>query len=259
MKAHDEQAGFTLVEVTVATAILTVVMVMVFFSATQVVKITVRGAANGVASLTAQSHMTTLEQYLRGAVSPVNAALEYPGVSPQPCASPPVSSSTAVQYAYDFRLQLCSAPARSQACTSTTVNRTGSGCPQWYLISVDSTASTCTRINQCTLAIQDLSVTGSPVVWQSTVYRCPSICQVDLGSSATANEEANGTTPSSPYLFTYFNSAGTQIKGSSTTGIQSVMLEEQVLALPAGAASAQQSYTDLSDTVWLTGAAAPQT
>jgi hypothetical protein len=249
----------TLVEVTVATAILAVVIVMVFFSATQVVRVTIRGTANGVASVTAQSNMTALEQYLRGAVSPLNAALEYPGISPQPCASPPVSASTAVQYAYDYQLQLCSAPARPQACTSTTVNTAGSECPQWYLVSVDASASSCTRSNQCTLKIQDLSVSGSPVVWRSTVYRCASACRGDLGSSATANEEANGVSPSSPYLFAYFNSAGTQIKGSSITSIQSITLEEQVLALPAPPASSPQTYTDLSDTVWLTGAAAPQT
>lgn len=259
MKREAPEAGFTLVEVTVATAILAVVMVMVFFSATQVVKTTVRGTANGVASVTAQSQMTALEQYLRGAVSPLNAALEYPAVSPQPCASPPVSASTAVQYAYDYRLQLCSAPARPQACTSANVGTAGSECPQWYLVSVDSSASTCTRTNQCTLKVQDLSVTGSPVVWQSTVFRCPAACRSDLGSSATTNEEANGTNPSSPYLFAYFNSTGAQIQGSSTTSIQSVTLEEQVLALPAPPAASQQTYTDLSDTVWLTGAAAPQT
>jgi prepilin-type N-terminal cleavage/methylation domain-containing protein len=259
LRQHGHEAGFTMIEVAVASAILAVVMVMVFFSATQVVKTTIRGTANGVASVTAQSQMTALEQYLRGAVSPANAALEYPTVSPQPCAGPPVSASTAVQYAYDYQLQLCSAPARPQACTSANVNAAGSECPQWYLVSVDSSATTCTRVSQCTLKVQDLSVTGSPVVWKSTVYRCPTACQGDLGSSTSTNEEANGVSPATPYLFAYFNSAGTQIKGSSTTSIQSIAVEEQVLAIPAPPTASMQTYTDLSDTVWLTGAAAPQT
>jgi prepilin-type N-terminal cleavage/methylation domain-containing protein len=254
-----DEAGFSLVELAVATAVLGVVMVMVFFSATQVVRTTVRGTANGVAAETAQSQMTSLEQYLRGAISPVNAAVEYPAVSPQPCANAPVSASTAVQYAYDYQLQLCSAPARPLACTSATVSTVGSECPQWYLVSVDSSPASCVKSNQCTLKVQDLSVTGSPVVFQSTVLRCPATCRSDLGSSTTSNEQAYGTSPSSPYLFAYFNSAGSQIKGSSTTSIQSVTLDFQVLALPAPPAGATQTFTELSDTVWLTGAAAPQT
>ena len=259
MRPPRDEAGFSMVEMAVATAVLAVVMVMVFFSATQVVRITVRGTANGVAAETAQLQMTVLEQYLRGAISPANAAVEYPAVSPQPCSSPPVSPSTAVQYAYDYQLQFCSAPARPLACTSATVNTAGSECPQWYLVSVDSTPSSCALSNQCTLKVQDLSATGSPVVWQSTILRCPSTCRSDLGSSTTANEEANGTNPSSPYLFAYFNSAGAQIKGSSTTSIQSIALDLQDLALPAARANTTQTYTELSDTVWLAGAAAPQT
>lgn len=259
MTRRDEQ-GFTLAELAVATTVLGVVIMMTFFTATEVVKLSVRGTAKGVAAEIAQSQVVVLEQYLRGAISPANAAIEYPAVTPTaPCSSAPVSSSLAVQYAYDYQLQLCSAPAHANGCTSANVNSQGSGCPQWYLISVSTSPSTCASNNQCKLQIQDLSITGSPIVWHADSFRCNSTCQADVGSDPTNNEQKNGASPAFPYLFSYYNASSALIKGNDNNHIQSVWLDMQVVSTPAGPTQNAQIYTELRDTVWLTGAATPQT
>ena len=258
--------GFTVVELVVACMMLSIVMTMTYLIATTMVKQTVQGAASGVSSETAQAQMATVDGYLRGAVSPANAQFVY-GISSLCTGTLPggasVTSSTAVQEAYDYYLLLCSAPPRSAAygCTSANAATTATSCPHLYLLYASS--SSCSAgYNECTLAIKDLTVGSSPTVFSATAFRCTSTCRSDLGSTSAlpSSHEASGASPSFPYLFTYYDSTGTtQVTGSSTSSVQSIHIDMQVLNSPPARATSTQSYTEMTDGVWMAGAATPQT
>ena len=258
MRRRRSEGGFSLPEVIVGMTVLLVVMSMTYLIATQLVKQAVVGAATGVSSETAQSQVVILEQYLHGAVSPANAQTEYPSLSP--CSGAP-SSTTAVQYAYDYFLELCTARPSAVACTAGTLTSANTSCPQLYLLTVDS-SSCASSYNKCTLKVQNLSASGTPTVFTSTIFRCASTCRDDLGSGTTppSTHEKHSASPAFPYLFTYYSSDGTtQLDGSSASGVQSVHLDLQMLNVPTALASGTQSYTEISDAVWLAGAATPQT
>ena len=267
MSAADvPEDGFTVVEVVVACMMMAIVMTMTYLIATTMVKQTVQGAAAGVSSETAQAQMATIDGYLRGAVSPANAQFVY-GISSLCTSTLPggasPTSSTAVQEAYDYYLVLCAAPPRSSAysCTSANAATSATSCPHLYLLYVSSSSCSGTY-NQCTLAIKDLTVSSTPTVFSSTLFRCSSTCRSDLGSTGAlpSSHEAGGASPSFPYLFTYYDSSGTtQLTGSTTSAVQSIHVDMQVLNSPPARARATQTYTEMTDGVWMAGAATPQT
>lgn len=272
MSSRESEGGFSAVEVVVGSVVLAIVMAMTYAIATTMVRTAVAGTGKGMAAETGQSQLATIEQYLRGAISPNNAKIEYEAAGLDPCSSSTApSATTAVQAAYDYYLELCSAPSNKTACTSSNVNSQNTSCPHLYVIFVDKT--TCTSsLNQCTLKIVDLSATSpsTPTVLSATTFRCTSTCQSDLSSSASSTSglsyEANGASPTFPYLFGYYT--GTYDPGSpssnhwSGTGLASVLLahlDMQTLAIPVAKATSTQHYTELSDAVWLAGAATPGT
>ncbi len=256
MTREDHEAGFTLTEVVIASMVFSILVTMTFFTATQIVRLAVRGTAKGTTAETAQSRMATLEQYLQDAVSPTSAAAEYQAAgvtSPAPC-SGAASSGTAVQSFSDYQLELCTAPPRSATCTQANVDQVGSGCPQLYSISVDP--SQCSSSNQCTLEIEDMSVAGTPVVWENSAFRCPSHCQAD---AKTSGELALGSPPSFPYLFTYYSVSGGNLTELTPDSTPSTWLPSNVgyitldveTAATSTAASSQPIYTELRDSAWI--------
>jgi hypothetical protein len=283
MSASPSEAGFSAVEVVVGTVVLSIVMVMTYLIGTTLVKQAVTGAGTGVAAETGQSQMATIEQYLRGAISPDNAKIEYAASGLDPCGSGSAPShATAVQYADDYFLELCSAPSNKTTCTSGNINNQNTSCPHLYLIFVDG--STCrTAYNQCTLKVVDLTATSpsKPTMFTSTTFRCPSSCRSDLSSSAsyTVNGttyaayspggltyKAGGATPAFPYLFGYYtgtydssNPTTNQWSGSGLSSVLLAHLDLQTLAVPVAPATSTQRYTEISDAVWLTGNAVPPT
>jgi type II secretory pathway pseudopilin PulG len=266
VSARDREDGFTVVELVVACMMMTIVMTMTYLIATTMVKQSVQGTAAGVSSETGQSQMATIDGYLRGAMTPTTAQFVY-GVSGLCTGTLPggttTSSSTAVQEAYDYYLVLCTAPPRSSTLTCTAANAASSAtsCPQLYLLYVSSSSCT-TTVNECMLKIRDLTVSSDPTVFSSTVFRCTSTCRSDLGSTTSlpSAHEASGASPAFPYLFTYFKSDGTsQTDGSVSSLIQSIHVDMQVLTAPPAQASSTQAYTEMTDGVWMAGAATPQT
>ena len=254
MSEDSADSGFTLVEVMVALLVFTVVLSMVSVSIVGMTRLTIHGTATGMSAETAQSQMQTIEQYLRSAVTPANAAVEYPQLSPSPCGG----AGNAVQQAYDYSLELCAAPPRADPCTAANwqSNPAGSACPQLYELAVAGQGS-CSTDNVCTLSIQDLSVTGSPVVWQTSAFRCPSSCQADLGTGS-GHQEQNGADPPFPYLFSYYGANGAQVTGATPSAVQSIEIDMQILVAPVGG-NDNKTYTELRDTVWLAGASSPST
>ncbi|MHB8438067.1 MAG: PulJ/GspJ family protein [Acidimicrobiales bacterium] len=249
------EGGYTLVELMVSMMVLAIVITMTWFIANQLVKISVHGTINGQAAEAAQSQIGILDQYLRGAISPTNAATEYPGIS-NLCSGGPGGSGTALQSANDYQLELCTAPQSPTACTSGNAASAYTACPQLYLITVDSTTCS-TSYGECTVEIKDMTVSSNPVVWSLATFRCPSTCQSDLGSP---KNEGNGASPSYPYLLTYYDSTGTnQVTGTNVSVVQSVHLDLEVLASPPAPVTASQIFTEISDSVWLPGAATPGT
>lgn len=272
MTAGGREAGFSTAEVVIGTVVLAIVMAMTYAIATTMVRTAVAGTGKGVAAETGQSQLAIIEQYLRGAISPNNAKVEYEATGLDPCGSASAPSpTTAVQAAYDYYLELCSAPSNKTACTSSNVTSQNTSCPHLYVVFVDG--STCTSsLNQCTLKVVDLSATSpsKPTVFSATTFRCTSSCRSDLSSSASSTTgltyEASGTSPSFPYLFGYYT--GTYNPGSpssnlwSGSGLASILvaqLDMQTLATPVAKATSTQRYTELSDAVWLAGAATPGT
>ena len=266
MTAQAPEDGFTVVELVVATMMMAIVLTMTYLIATTMVKQTVQGAAAGVSSETGQSQMATIDGYLRGAMTPTTAQFVY-GIASLCTGTLPggasASSSTAVQEAYDYYLVLCTAPPRSASLTCTAANAASAAtsCPQLYLLDVRSGSCTAS-VNACTLEIRDLSVTSRPTVFSSSVFRCTSTCRSDLGSTTSlpAGHETSGAAPAFPYLFTYYKSDGTtQTDGSTLSLVQSVHVDMQVLSAPPAQATATQAYTELTDGIWMAGAATPQT
>ncbi|MHB8680491.1 MAG: PulJ/GspJ family protein [Acidimicrobiales bacterium] len=249
---HGEE-GFSLTELALSFMVMAIVIAMTYMIGAQLVKNSVHGAVGGVAGETAQSQVVQLEQYLRGAITPTNAAIEYPSVS-NLCSGAPAGSSTAVQVVDDYQLELCTAPANSTSCTSSNATSQDTACPQLYMIEVDS--NTCsTTWGECTLKIIDESVTVNgvnPVVWSTTTLRCDSTCQGDLGT------KQNGTPSAVPLLFTYYDSTGTT-KTYTPSLVQSIKVDMEELAAPPARATQTQIYTEITDTVWLAGAATPLT
>lgn len=250
MRARQE-SGYTLIELTVSMTVMLIVVAMTYMIGAQVVKTAVHGTINGQAAETAQTQVSQLEQYLQDAVIPNSLLTEYPTIS-NLCSGGP-SSTSAVQAAYDFQLELCTSPSRAASCTSGLASTPNSACPQLYLISVNS-SSCSTAFDRCTLQVQDESVTVSgshPVVWSLASFRCTSTCRGDLGNGA-GNEEASGVSP----LFTYYNGT-TQVTGATVSSVKSVKLDLQNLSSPAKPSGTNEIYTEISDTVFLTGAATP--
>ncbi|MDE3086766.1 MAG: hypothetical protein KGJ77_08365 [Acidobacteriota bacterium] len=266
MSARPTEDGFTVVELVVACMMMAIVMTMTYLIATTMVKQTAQGTAAGVSSETGQSQMATIDGYLRGAMTPTTAQFVY-GVSGLCTGTLPggssANSSTAVQEAYDYYLVLCSAPPRSPSltCTAADAGSTATSCPQLYVLDVRSDSCTA-AVNACTLEIRDLSVSSRPAIFTSSVFRCTSTCRSDLGSTTSlpAGHEANGAAPAFPYLFTYYKSDGTtQIDGSTLSLVQSVHVDLQVLSAPPARATGTQAYTEMTDGIWMAGAATPQT
>lgn len=250
MTARSDE-GFTLVESAVASTILIIVLLMTYMIGTTVVKTAVQGTRSGVAAETAQSQVAVLEQYLQGAITPAGAATEYPSVS-NLCTG---GSQNAVQAAYDYQLELCTAPSSHVTCSSSNSTSTGTQCPQLYEIKVASCSAT---NSECNLEIQDMSVNVNgvnPIIWTLSTFRCPSACQSDVTTPAY---QGNGASPSFPYLFQYYDSTGTtQWNGSSPSSIQSVHLDLENLTSSPSETVSTQAYTEIDEAVWLTGAAAP--
>ena len=265
MSAHGPEEGFTVVELVVACMMMAIVMTMTYLIATTMVKQTVQGAAAGVSAETAQSQMATIDGYLRGAMTPANAQA-INGVNSCTGTLPgggSVNTSTAVQEAYDYFLVLCSAPPRSSGLTCTSANATSAAtaCPHLYLLYVSSSSCT-TSYNECTLKIKDLTVSSTPTVFSSTLLRCTSACRGDLGSTSAlpSAHEASGASPTFPYLFAYYKSDGTtQTDGSTLSLVQSVHADMEILNSPPVIATSTQGYTEMTDGVWMAGAATPQT
>jgi hypothetical protein len=257
----DRQSGASLTEVLLASTVLMVVMAMTYVIATTMARQVATGTASGVSVEAAQTQMVVFEQYLNGAITPADADTAT-GLSSL-CSGTGVSANQAVQSAYDYALELCTAPFDKNACTSSNSTALDTACPQLYLLYVDK--STCTVAGQCTFEILDLSVPSPAVVYTSPTFRCPSTCQSDLdavsisGDTATISggQEGNGSHPSFPYLFTYYNSAGGQVSGASPSSITSVHFDAETLSVPVSPVVSAQKYTEISDGVWLTGAATP--
>lgn len=264
MRGESREAGNTLAELMVATTVLLIVVTMTYLIVTVVVKQVVTGTATGVAAETAQSQIVTIDDYLRGAISPASADAEY-GISGICSAAP--SSTTAVQQAYDYLLELCSArPSSTTSCTAANESSTQTACPQLYLIYLDK--ATCTTAGRCALKVVDLSVSSAPLTFSSTLFRCPSgtnSCQADLVTESslpgtvTVPSGHEASTTGFPYLFSYFDSSGTtQLSGATTSTIQSVHVDMQALNNPTSPVSTSQKYTEITDGIWLTNAAEQQ-
>jgi prepilin-type N-terminal cleavage/methylation domain-containing protein len=263
--SDSAESGFTLTEMAVALMVLAIVMTMTYAIATTLLKQTASGTATGVSAEAAQSQMVVLEQYLNGAITPANADTET-GLSSL-CSGTGISSTQAVQTAYDYALELCTAPFDRNSCTSSNQSSLNTSCPQLYLLYVDKT--TCTTSGQCTLKILDLSTSTPSAVSTWGLFRCSTACQSDLETVSSSgvvtppvNEGlghlGNGTTPSFPYLFTFYDSTGThQVDGSTPSAIQSIHFDAEALNVPASPIFSAQKYTEITDGVWLTGAATP--
>lgn len=265
MTRHPSESGTSLVEVLLASLVLAIVISMTYVIATTLVKQVSNGTATGVSAETAQTQMVVFEQYLNGAITPANADTET-GLSSL-CSGTGIVSTQAVQDSYDYALELCSAPFDRISCTSANQNSSNTSCPQLFLMYVDP--STCSSAGQCTFKIMDLATTPPSVVYTATTFRCPSTCKSDLETVSSAGaitpptntgsgHLGNGSTPTFPYLFTFYDSTGTnQVSGTSPASIQSIHLDTQALNVPVSPVSSAQKYTEISDGVWLTGAAAP--
>lgn len=250
-------------EVLLASLVLAIVISMTYVIATTLVKQVSNGTATGVSAETAQTEMVVFEQYLNGAITPSNADTET-GLTSL-CNG--ATQTQAVQDSYDYALELCTAPFDRISCTSANQASTNTSCPQLFLMYVDS--STCTSSGQCTFKILDLATNPPSVVYTATTFRCPSTCQSDLETvtstgaitpptNAGSGHLGNGATPMFPYLFTFYDNTGThQVDGTSPASIQSIHLDTEALNIPVSPVSSAQKYTEISDGVWLTGAATP--
>jgi prepilin-type N-terminal cleavage/methylation domain-containing protein len=259
------ERGFTLTEMAVSLMVLMIVMTMTYVIATTLVKQVANGTSTGASAEAAQSQMVVFEQYLDGAITPTNADAET-GLSSL-CSASGVGANQAVQDSYDYALELCTAPFDRNSCSSSNQSSLSTSCPQLFLLYVDKT--TCTTAGQCTFKIVDLATSSPSVVYSAQTFRCPATCQSDLetvssnGAITAPNNsgnghEGNGTAPSFPYLFTFFDSTGThQVDGTSSAAIQSIHLDLEALNVPVSPVSSAQRYTEINDGVWLTGAATP--
>lgn len=258
------EGGFTLTEMAVALMVLGIVIAMTYGIATTLVKQVASGTATGAGAETAQQQVVVLEQYLNGAITPANADTES-GLTSL-CSGTGISSTRAVQSAYDYALELCTAPFNRNACTSSNQSSLNTSCPQLYLLYVDK--ATCTTSGQCMFKILDVTASAS-VVYTWPVFRCSTVCQSDLptvsgtgGITPPVNETlghlGNTATPGFPYLFTFYDGTGThQVDGSTPSAIQSVHFDAEALNVPVSPIFSAQKFTEITDGVWLTGAATP--
>ncbi|MHB8330159.1 MAG: PulJ/GspJ family protein [Acidimicrobiales bacterium] len=185
-------------------------------------------------------------------------SLQATQVITQTPSSPCSAASGAVVSAQDYALEICAVPppspnSQAASCTSSNFAGPATTCPQLYQISIDPTS--CSPLDQCTLEVQNLTVTKNPTVFTFTDFRCNSACLYDI--QHTTGHEGNGASPSFPYLFTYYDSNGAQIDGSTPSAVRSVQLDLEALTLPANPGRPQ--WTEIRDTVWLAGAAQSKT
>lgn len=208
--------GFTLIEGVVSLVIMLIVLTMTFVMQTVVTKTSVVGTEKSVSATATQQALLTIEPYLGSAVSGNAAQVEYTaaGISGGSlCPSGPAFTQST-----DFSVTLCTQRPASVGCTSATAKTVFTSCPQLYQLKI--APSTCTS-SACTFQALDLSVTGSPVVYQLTSVRCDASCQSDATSGSNSGLDM-------PPLFTYLDASGKPT--TSTAKVASVTIDLSVLA-----------------------------
>ena len=267
--ASEAEAGTSLVELITAMGVLAVVMAMTVVIVTVVTKTSSTGSNQGAAADYAASDANAVDSFVRGAVSPYNAAQAsqqtasssgpcWGTTSPDPLATgpPPTAAwpappsafqleETGIIVAHDFDMEWCGYPPGASGSSA--------GAPHVYEAYIDKTTCSGVADGSCTLKIVDYGAgyqgqseydamapgLGTVVGSISNLW-CDSFCRAGIACSsyladASAPPQTGCSAPTvaytTPPLFNYFGSAGVSATTSANGGNGSLNLDSPLLDL----------------------------